>query len=278
MTRRAREPPTSTDKGAPRVINLGRGTSCPIRSRPATPLPRSARPTDARTRSRRCVSARRCIDAGSGSGRTNDPSRRRPSSARCGLLTSKVAVFIDGCFWHGCSEHGTVPATNQDYWMPKLAANQARDRRNDTALIQRMGRREGLGTHRHRSRRRADPVTDRRAPPAPQDLLIGSSEARSTTVRFESWRRTCARVVPLRSTHVTTVTDSERPPIPHSAGHEHARGRGGDIWLTRRSQRGPTSSRRESPPVTRWTGSWRSTVNGCSRREVGECLEGSSSE
>lgn len=39
----------------------------------------------------------------------------------------KVAVFIDGCFWHGCPTHGTSPARNSDYWGPKLDRNRARD-------------------------------------------------------------------------------------------------------------------------------------------------------
>jgi DNA mismatch endonuclease (patch repair protein) len=41
---------------------------------------------------------------------------------------AKVAVFVDGCFWHCCPQHGTRPATNRDYWDPKLDANVARDR------------------------------------------------------------------------------------------------------------------------------------------------------
>ncbi len=40
---------------------------------------------------------------------------------------SKVAVFVDGCFWHGCPEHFRAPATNPDYWGPKIAGNRARD-------------------------------------------------------------------------------------------------------------------------------------------------------
>ena len=39
----------------------------------------------------------------------------------------KVAVFVDGCFWHGCPEHGTSPTSNAEWWSAKLAANQARD-------------------------------------------------------------------------------------------------------------------------------------------------------
>lgn len=46
----------------------------------------------------------------------------------------RVAVFVDGCFWHSCSEHLHVPKTNRDYWVPKLEANVARDRRVDAAL------------------------------------------------------------------------------------------------------------------------------------------------
>ena len=39
----------------------------------------------------------------------------------------KVAVFLDGCFWHSCPAHGTVPKSNQDYWIPKLRQNADRD-------------------------------------------------------------------------------------------------------------------------------------------------------
>lgn len=48
----------------------------------------------------------------------------------------KVAVFVDGCFWHGCSEHQVIPRTNRAYWVPKLASNVERDRRVDAALRQ----------------------------------------------------------------------------------------------------------------------------------------------
>lgn len=39
----------------------------------------------------------------------------------------RVAVFIDGCFWHGCPAHFTVARTNADYWAAKVARNRARD-------------------------------------------------------------------------------------------------------------------------------------------------------
>jgi DNA mismatch endonuclease (patch repair protein) len=46
----------------------------------------------------------------------------------------RIAVFLDGCFWHRCPIHGTDPRANSAYWEPKLAANVARDRRVDAAL------------------------------------------------------------------------------------------------------------------------------------------------
>jgi len=46
----------------------------------------------------------------------------------------KLAVFVDGCYWHSCPEHGTVPHRNRLYWLPKLEVNVERDRRADAAL------------------------------------------------------------------------------------------------------------------------------------------------
>ncbi len=48
--------------------------------------------------------------------------------------TERLAAFIDGCFWHCCPEHCHNPRSNVDYWVPKLDANVARDRRVDAAL------------------------------------------------------------------------------------------------------------------------------------------------
>lgn len=46
----------------------------------------------------------------------------------------KVAVFIDGCFWHCCPAHGSRPSVNQSYWSPKLARNVERDKQNTEQL------------------------------------------------------------------------------------------------------------------------------------------------
>ena len=48
----------------------------------------------------------------------------------------RVAVFIDGCFWHGCPEHYRAPATNIDYWTAKIAGNSTRDRETDRLLAE----------------------------------------------------------------------------------------------------------------------------------------------
>jgi DNA mismatch endonuclease, patch repair protein len=47
---------------------------------------------------------------------------------------ARVAVFLDGCFWHSCPQHGTKPRSNSDYWLPKLRRNLARDRQVDSLL------------------------------------------------------------------------------------------------------------------------------------------------
>jgi DNA mismatch endonuclease, patch repair protein len=47
----------------------------------------------------------------------------------------RVAIFLDGCFWHGCPEHGQRPRVrNGSYWGPKIAGNVDRDRRHTRAL------------------------------------------------------------------------------------------------------------------------------------------------
>ena len=46
----------------------------------------------------------------------------------------RIALFIDGCFWHSCPLHGTTPRRNVDYWLPKLQRNVRRDRQADEAL------------------------------------------------------------------------------------------------------------------------------------------------
>jgi DNA mismatch endonuclease, patch repair protein len=62
---------------------------------------------------------------------TGDGRRVRPDIA---FTARRVAVFVDGCFWHACPEHGRQPAVNEGYWTPKLRRNVERDRAADTLL------------------------------------------------------------------------------------------------------------------------------------------------
>ncbi|WP_329235123.1 very short patch repair endonuclease [Streptomyces canus] len=50
---------------------------------------------------------------------------------------TKVAVFLDGCFWHGCPQHATRPKANAEWWRTKLDKNMARDRETTAHLEQR---------------------------------------------------------------------------------------------------------------------------------------------
>jgi DNA mismatch endonuclease, patch repair protein len=57
--------------------------------------------------------------------------RVRPDIA---FTARRVAVFVDGCFWHACPQHGRNPAVNVNYWTPKLRRNVERDRAADQTL------------------------------------------------------------------------------------------------------------------------------------------------
>lgn len=47
---------------------------------------------------------------------------------------ARVAVYVDGCFWHSCPDHGVLPKGNREWWREKLAATVRRDRSTDSAL------------------------------------------------------------------------------------------------------------------------------------------------
>jgi DNA mismatch endonuclease (patch repair protein) len=48
---------------------------------------------------------------------------------------ARVAVFVDGCFWHACPEHATYPKANAELWRAKLERNQERDHETSARLI-----------------------------------------------------------------------------------------------------------------------------------------------
>ncbi|RSZ65433.1 very short patch repair endonuclease [Corynebacterium hylobatis] len=57
-----------------------------------------------------------------------------PGTPDIAFTRAKIAVFIDGCFWHACPLHGTMPFNNREWWKAKLLRNQERDREKDAAL------------------------------------------------------------------------------------------------------------------------------------------------
>lgn len=62
------------------------------------------------------------------------PVRDMRSRADLVFSRSRVAVFVDGCFWHRCPVHETAPKHNGVWWQAKLDANEGRDRRVDAQL------------------------------------------------------------------------------------------------------------------------------------------------
>lgn len=65
---------------------------------------------------------------------TKVPGNRR-RTIDIAFTRARVAVFVDGCFWHGCPQHATNPKANGDWWRWKIDGNQARDA-NTTELLQ----------------------------------------------------------------------------------------------------------------------------------------------
>lgn len=60
--------------------------------------------------------------------------RGLPGTPDIAFTRARIAVFIDGCFWHACPIHGTLPKNNRDWWEAKLRRNRERDLEKDAAL------------------------------------------------------------------------------------------------------------------------------------------------
>lgn len=60
--------------------------------------------------------------------------RKLPGKPDLAFAGRRLAVFVDGCFWHGCPDHGTSPKSNQSYWGPKIERNRERDAKVSAAL------------------------------------------------------------------------------------------------------------------------------------------------
>lgn len=83
------------------------------------------------------LEVRRLVHAAGLRYRVDYPPLRGNRRLRADLVftRAKVAVFIDGCFWHGCPEHHVASKTNVDYWRTKIAANAERDARTTALLV-----------------------------------------------------------------------------------------------------------------------------------------------
>ena len=57
-----------------------------------------------------------------------------PGRPDIAFTRARIAVFVDGCFWHGCPVHGRIPTSNLEYWDPKLRRNIGRDKENNEKL------------------------------------------------------------------------------------------------------------------------------------------------
>lgn len=116
-------------RGSPRrVVSLGGGVEAPYAvpsSSAATKMGRANRRTDTKPE----VAVRSELHRRGLRFRKDLLVRAAGEKARPDIVFTRqrVAVFVDGCFWHQCPEHGTTPKTNVEYWVPKFAANAARD-------------------------------------------------------------------------------------------------------------------------------------------------------
>ena len=57
-----------------------------------------------------------------------------PGRPDIAFTKARLAVFVDGCFWHGCELHGVAPKSNAEWWTRKLEQNRARDAQADESL------------------------------------------------------------------------------------------------------------------------------------------------
>lgn len=122
------------------MVSLGGGQRAPY-ANPSTPAATKMGRSNRRVDSKPEVLLRSQLHGLGLRFRKDHPLRipgHRPVRADIAFTRVRVLVFLDGCFWHGCPLHGTVPKTNRDYWQPKLRANADRDR-----LVDRLCQEEG---------------------------------------------------------------------------------------------------------------------------------------
>jgi DNA mismatch endonuclease (patch repair protein) len=116
-------------------VRLGGGTSAPY---PIATSPAASRVMRGNTRrdTRPEIALRRALFGQGLRFRVDYPIRLPSRVVRPDIVfvRARMAIFVDGCFWHGCPIHGTQPRHNSNYWLPKLARNRQRDLQTQTAL------------------------------------------------------------------------------------------------------------------------------------------------
>lgn len=95
---------------------------------------------------------------------------------------AKVAVFVHGCFWHLCPEHGNLPKANADFWRAKLQANRARDA-NSVDQLEAAGYRVIIVWEHEDPMRAADRIALAVRAPVPSSLPQRGSTARPAAMR-----------------------------------------------------------------------------------------------
>ncbi len=144
-SRRKRALAASSDARRPVIVRRGATThvirQVVARKRRAYPKPLSATVTrvmkaNPRTDTRLEVGIRSALYARGLRFRKDRRIALPHSSTRADIVFVglRIAIFIDGCFWHACPRHGSQPRHNAWYWGPKLLANRARDRASTRAL------------------------------------------------------------------------------------------------------------------------------------------------
>lgn len=138
-----RQPGTGTRAGSP--ASTGRPASAARTRRPASSASSTASTPGVRSRMQAQrtrdtapeIAVRRLLHAAGLRYRVDRapvPELRRRADIVFG--PARLAVYIDGCFWHGCPLHGNTPRANTGYWEPKLRRNRERDAETDRLLTQ----------------------------------------------------------------------------------------------------------------------------------------------
>jgi DNA mismatch endonuclease Vsr len=125
MAKKRRRSTARTTTGAKQRRGVPKASSEVIRDRMTNTKRRDTQPELALRSALHAMGLRYSVD------RHVDGTRGRIDIA---FPTERVAVYVDGCFWHSCPEHGTVPKQNNEWWVEKLAANKARDDAADERL------------------------------------------------------------------------------------------------------------------------------------------------